>query len=174
MLVQKQFSGVECDPKTYKKPKFSSIFLKWFFPIKSEHIGFWKHSVRYQRTLMFQAFFFILDCLFAINSNPVLTRWLGILFLISNVCLCVCVFLCLWFCPLVASFWLETDWGGRAMRGLDNDYVILGPMRVLQINMMGRGRSQSETDTATTRLTQPRGPSQWKWQHWCNLNLHDS
>ena len=86
-------------------------------------------------------------------------------------CLCVLVFVLLSSCCI---FLIGDRLRGGAMRGLDNDYVILGPMRVLQINIMGRGRSQSETDMATTRLTQPRGPSQWKWQHWCNLNLHDS
>ena len=41
--------------------------------IKIECIGFWEHIVRYQRTLMFPIFCFILstlNCLFAMNWNP--------------------------------------------------------------------------------------------------------
>ena len=51
------------EPNLIKKPtkkiKLSSKkkCVEWFFPIQIECIGFWEHSVRYQRTLMFPIFF---------------------------------------------------------------------------------------------------------------------
>ena len=39
--------------------------------------------------------------------------------------------------------------GGGAMRGLETDHVISGPMRGLKINITGRGQTHIHTDIAT-------------------------
>ena len=43
--------------------------------------------------------------------------------------------------------------GEGLMRGLESDYLILGPMRGLEINFMARGHTERQADIATTRTT---------------------
>ena len=77
MLVQKTFFWSRIWSKNLQKTKIviQKLFVEWFFPIKIVRIGFWEHSVRYQRTLMSPIFCSILNCLFAMNSNPVISAF---------------------------------------------------------------------------------------------------
>ena len=75
MSVQKTVFLSRISSKNLQKIKFvvKKMCQVIFFPIKIECIGFWEHSVGYQRTLKIpNVFFVILNCLFAINLNPVI------------------------------------------------------------------------------------------------------
>ena len=81
MLFQKTVFGSQIWVKNLqKKTKFiqKKNVLSGFLHIEI-NVGFWEHIVRYQRTQIFPIFFFILNCFFSMNWNPVLElhhRWI--------------------------------------------------------------------------------------------------
>ena len=71
------------------------------------------------------------------------------------------------FCCLPSTYHFIS---GGPMKVLETDHVISGSMRGLERNRIGNGhQTHIQTDIVTLWLTQPWGPSQWKF--WAGLSF---